>query len=166
MTITPVAQPTSVSVFPQTGSVGDDAEKLIKLLIECYVNLLNNISIGKPKKDALSSLDDVFEETCKPDWDGYSASAVSFESYVGAKKFIYLFPTSLPTPEVAADPDGEISLEWYVAPNRIFSVSVGPNGELNYAGIFGPNKTHGVEVFFDEIPKVVLENVRRVYGLI
>ena len=123
MTITPVAQPTSVSVLPQTGSVGDDAEKLIKLLIECYVNLLNNISIGKPKKDALSSLDDVFEETCKPDWDGYSASAVSFESYVGAKKFIYLFPTSLPTPEVAADPDGEISLEWYVAPNRIFSVS-------------------------------------------
>ena len=78
-------------------------------------------------------------------------------------------PTSVPTPtlgptpapEVAIDPDGEVSFEWYHGPRRVFSISIGSSDELTYAGIYGSSKARGVETFNFEIPRVVLDNLRR-----
>ena len=61
----------------------------------------------------------------------------------------------------AMDPDGEVSLEWYRGPRRVFSISIGSNDELTYAGIFGASKARGVEPFSFEIPHAVLDNLRR-----
>lgn len=144
--------------------VGKDALKVEETISEVQKWLLTSFSIGKPKCDALESLYETFEESCKPDWDGYSASAVTYEAYMKAKQFLDRFPTSLPAPEVSVDPDGEVSFEWYASARRVFSVSIGTNDEVTYAGIFGASKTHGVEVFHDEIPRIVFDNIRRVYS--
>jgi len=141
--------------------VGEESKTLGRVMSELQQQLLKSFSIGKPKRDALGSLDETFEECCQPGWDGYEATRASFESYLKAKRFIQQYPTSLPVPEVSIDPDGEISFEWFVAPNRVFSVSIGSDDELTYAGIFGASKTHGTEAFTDEIPKAILDNIRR-----
>jgi len=107
----------------------------------------------------------IFSESRKAGWDGYGARAASYESYLEAKRFIEALPASCPAPEIALDPDGEVSLEWYSLPGKIFSVSVGADGELTYAGKFGPiRKTHGTEPFSGEVPTVILANLRRVLG--
>ena len=157
--------PEPKGVFDSRSSrgVGEESTTLGRVMSEVQRRLLASFSIGNPKRDALEALDDTFEESCQPGWDGYSGAAVPWETYLRAKEFLHRFPTSLRTPEVSVDPDGEISFEWYVAPNRVLLVSVGSDGDLTYAGVFGASgKKHGTEAFYDEIPKEILESVKRI----
>jgi hypothetical protein len=108
------------------------------------------------------NLHELIEECGRSNWDGYRAQPVLFNSYEKAKRFVRSLPFGIPVPEVSAEPDGEITLEWFATPTRVFSVSVGPDNELNYAGLFGASSTYGTEVFHDEIPEVVLSHIKRV----
>ena len=65
-------------------------------------------------------------------------------------------------PELAVDPDGEFSLEWRGAPRRVFSVSIGANNALSYAGIFSASRTRGVETLHEDLPRMILNHIRRV----
>jgi hypothetical protein len=77
-----------------------------------------------------------------------------------ALQFLDALPISLPAPEVALDPDGEVSFDWWFAPNAQFSISVGATGNLTYAGIIGPGvKRHGVEPFEKAIPQILLDTL-------
>jgi hypothetical protein len=87
------------------------------------------------KPNALDALHAAFAESCAPGWDGYAAASASCESYLRAKRFIKALPANFLAPEVAVDPDGEVSLEWYCPTGRVFSVSIGANDGLTYAGI-------------------------------
>lgn len=116
---------------------------------------------SKPKQGALDSLYDIYSQCCRPGWDGYGALAASYDSYLRAKQFIESLPADLPAPQIAIDPDGEASLEWYCEPGRVFSASISANGELTYAGKFSHNeKTHGTVPFSDQVPEVILVNIR------
>jgi hypothetical protein len=144
--------------------LGDEAGKVESLLFQLAESTDETVSLGKPKKDAVDHLYKFYCESREPGWEASGASAVSFEAYSKAEKFIKALPTSFPIPEVAVDPDGEVSLEWYRGPDRVFSVSIGPGDSLSYAGLFGPNKAHGTERFTAAIPRVVLENIRRLHA--
>jgi hypothetical protein len=121
--------------------------------------------LEKTKLDALERLYATYSECSRAGWDGYDASAASYESYVSAKRFIESFPPKFASPEIAIDPDGEVSLEWYCDPGRVFSVSISANAELTYAGKFSLNeKTHGTVPFAGELPQVILENIRRLFS--
>jgi hypothetical protein len=114
------------------------------------------------RRRVLDRLYAVFCEGRAPGWDGYGARAASYESYLQAKRFIEALPGEFQHPEIALDPDGEISLEWRAGGGGTFSISIGASGELTYAGKFNSSaKTHGIEPFTDEIPGVILGNVRR-----
>jgi hypothetical protein len=65
---------------------------------------------------------------------------------------------------VGADPDGEISFEWYRGPRRILTLSIGADRRLSYAGLFGSSKVNGVEYLRDELPEPVVANLRRLFG--
>jgi len=123
----------------------------------------NTASIGKPKTGALDALYDVFEECCQAGWDGYSAKAVSYETYLHAQRFLEDFPTNYPLPEIAADPDGEISFEWYAGKNRVFSMSIGAGERMSWMMICGSISMHGTEPYFDEIPSAVFQCIAKLY---
>jgi hypothetical protein len=142
--------------------VGADHQRLVALLQDTVERLLDSVSLGKPLQDAYRQLYQVLEECGRSNWNGYGAQPVLFESYERAKRFVRALPFGIPMPEVSAEPDGEITFEWFASPTRVFSVSVGPNNELNYAGLFGASRTYGTEVFHDEIPDVVLSHIKRV----
>ncbi len=108
-----------------------------------------------------AELRQVFIEACSDNWDGYGATPVSQETYRNALTFLEVLLTTVPPPDIAADPDGEISFEWHLTPQLVFSISVGPSKTLNYAGLFKGNRTYGVESFTEGLPAAVAFNLER-----
>lgn len=151
------------AVGSQTGrGIGNEAEVVASMARKARKRFYETVSLGDAQQQALDKLYSLFAECSKPNWDGYGALAVAFETYVLAKQFIESVPTILPAPDVSVEPDGEVSFEWYESPRRVFAVSVGSNNNLTYAGLFAANKAHGVETFHDVIPPVILQYIRRV----
>jgi len=72
---------------------------------------LRSREAGRLKGDALDSFYAAFSESCAPGWDGYDAASASYDCYLRAKRFIEALPANFPAPEVALDPDGEVSLD-------------------------------------------------------
>ena len=89
------------------------------------------------------------------DWDGEESARVEPSTYVYACQFLRLLPSTIPVPEIAADTDGEILFEWDLGRRRVFSVSIGRDGTLTYAALFGHTKTHGTEHFREALPPVI-----------
>lgn len=155
------------SAFPAslTLSVGQEAGQVERHFAELQEHMLGSVVLGRRKVEALEELDATFCDSCAPGWDGYDACGASYDSYLRTRSFLNALPTNLPAPEVALDPDGEVSLEWHRSPGRVFSVSVGGNDALHYAGKFGPStKIHGTEVFANQIPQVILDSLRRLWA--
>jgi hypothetical protein len=110
---------------------------------------------------SLVLLDRVYAEASVPNWDGYGATPVSRLAYERAKSLIRLLPGDAP-PDLGADPEGDVLLEWRRGPGAVLTISIGAGEQLAYAGLFGQNKVHGSEFFNDEIPNAVRQVLARV----
>ena len=65
-------------------------------------------------------------------------------------------------PSVGAEPDGDITLEWYRATNWVLSVSVSADGILYYAALLGSEDPRGTCQFDGEVPDTILYWIGRV----
>ena len=107
---------------------------------------------------------DVFLDCRAPDWDGYGAEPVTDKAYFEAAKLLELLPSYLPLPEIVPEPTGDIALEWHKENQFTFVLSVNGNNTITYAGIFGPgNETHGTENFTESIPRIIIDNIQRLF---
>ena len=153
--LTPVAESRGVS---------DEAHSLDELMRVILEDLAMSVSVRHSVESSIDELNLVRSESSEPNWDGYGALAVSEEACANAGRFLRSLPTTYPAPDVAADPDGEIDVTWDYGPKATFSVSIGTDGWLAYAGLFGGNQTFGKEWFSDEIPEAILENLVRLFA--
>jgi hypothetical protein len=144
--------------------VSEEAEKIRSQIADVYDNLLKSLSLGESYKDAILALYEIADRFIAPNWDGYGAAQVSLLAVLHALRLLRTLPSTPQTPDLSVDPDGEISFEWYIAPRRVFSISVGAHGELSYAGLFGRSDTHGTEYFGDELPKPIMDNLNRLFS--
>jgi hypothetical protein len=119
------------------------------------------LGIQNPTKDELSAVAAACRE---PNWDGFNARPVSDETIINAYMLLDALPLGFPRPSIGAEPDGDLTLEWYRSPRRTLSVSVNSQGELNYAALLGPSRTCGTEAFYGDVPGAILDLVWRVYG--
>lgn len=117
-------------------------------------------------------LDTVLRDRSKVLQDYYSAFATCcedgwtrdmFESWLKTYNVILSLPREVEDPEVHVDPDGEFTLEWFVEPRRTFTLSVGPDGRLSYAGLFGDEAIADKTYFGDSLPDVILDAIGRVF---
>lgn len=115
-------------------------------------------TLGHP--EAFEELWDVWDKCREANWDGYQALPVEQETYAAAYALIESLPLGFPRPSIGAEPDGQVTLEWYNSPQRSLSVSVDPDGLLHYAGLYGPNKRYGTLVFFSTAPGELIQLVR------
>lgn len=143
--------------------LSDDANTIEAYIAKIDDDINESIVLREKNVQITQALINILEECAYPNWDGYGAVPIDKESYHESLRFIQDLPKSLPSPEVTIEPDGEIAFEWSNNKRRIFSVSIGRNGELTYAGLYGYNKAHGTEFFGDELPKIILEGILRVY---
>lgn len=92
-----------------------------------------------------------------------AGQSIEPSTYRHASQFLALLPASTPNPEIVVEDDGEIAFDWDLGPRRVFSVSVGRDGTLSYAGLFGIQKAHGVTMLDDDaIPHEVLDGLAKV----
>lgn len=94
---------------------------------------------------ALQQLDEVFEECSYEGWDGERAKPISGEVLRYARSFLSSLPLGIEAPEIGAEPDGAITLEWYRSPNKVISISINPDGWMYYAALVGSSKRHGAD---------------------
>ena len=148
--------------LPTDRGVSDDVQALNLFVEEMLEDCSQSVIIST--NESLQELYYLWDECSSENWDGYGAQPVNPDSFIEAERFIRALPTTIREPEVAVDPDGEISLEWYFEPRKVFSVSIGKRNEITYAGLYGLNKTYGREYFDDEIPKAIFDNLDRLFS--
>lgn len=110
-----------------------------------------------PQAQLASALDELWSETHYPDWDGHNALPVTMDTYLLARQVIQSLPARIPTPALGAEPDGQITLEWYRSPMHLLSVSIDPNGSLHYAALMGGRTEFGTQPFYGDFPIVLTE---------
>jgi len=150
---------------PSSEGFGDSSRIIVRGINREIAQMWGSESItfGRPLDDALIALREVYGACSQPDWDGYGAEAISEDAYEEAKSIINLLPSSIPMPEIVAEPTGEIGFEWYKGKGQLFAISVGGRHRISYAGIFSGNKVHGSEYFEDTLPLAIIQLLRRLY---
>ncbi len=139
-----------------------EAERLRQLRHESDVvswSLLNQRRV-----ELLRSLHEAYADASHENWDGEGSAPADSLSFSYAQAFFFSLPHWAPNPEFTVDPDGEISAEWDYGARAVFSVSVGRDGTLTYAGLFGARKKHGVELFTDDVPEAITQGIRQAMG--
>ena len=112
--------------------------------------------------EVIDELSRVAEECRSANWDGYGAAAVAEDTFKQARSFLDALPVGTPAPSVGAEPDGQLTLEWYRSPRRLLSISVSSGGDLHYAALIGPAKAYGTEPFLGEAPQPIVHLIRRI----
>lgn len=152
---------------PSGEGVDQNSSKKVVKAINRWVSELwrrESITFGHLLDKMHTSLYETYQACIQPDWDGYGAAALTEDAYEEAKKIIDLLPSSIQTPEIVAEPTGEIAFEWYRDRGRVFVISVSGKHRITYAGIFGENKVHGSEDFEETLPLEIIGHIRRLYS--
>jgi hypothetical protein len=109
---------------------------------------------------AISAIRELAADCAEPNWDGYDALPIDLIAVRNAEEFIRALPDNLPVPDISAEPDGSISLDWIRSRYQILSVSVGASNRLAFAWLDGIERGHSV-VYFDgsTIPHRILSAI-------
>ena len=101
-------------------------------------------------KHAVEELVAVYAECAQPNWDGHGAEPVHYLTYENTRTFIENLPSSAGVPEVGADPDGELVLEWRRGGDRLLSISIALNGRLTFIYRNGAKRMRDTLWFMDQ----------------
>lgn len=157
-----IAMPLTISGYADetkagAGFVAQEREKIFETL------QMSNV-LGFAAKGIFQQLDEVFEECSSDGWDGERAKSISGEVLRCTKTFLKSFPLGVEAPEVGAEPDGAITLEWYKSLDRVISISINPGGWLYFAAIIGIKKRNGMDFALFEVSEDLLELISQVVG--
>lgn len=144
---------------------GDDFARLMIMYENFIQDFKESETIGRPQKNALTSLEEIIVECSAEGWDGYDAAPVSDDAYDEAKRLLESLPlATFPMPEIVPEPDGGIGLEWYKGKRQVFVVSLRRMNEIVYAGLYGLSRTYGTEYFGTSLPRVIIDNLKRLFS--
>ena len=111
---------------------------------------------------AISELGRLENECSEPGWDGFNGRPIAALTVVRARTFLCALPSWMTAPDVVPESDGNIAIEWYFGPHRSFSVSLGSDGPVHYAGLFGgEEEIHGAAPFLGQIPQSIVQLLAR-----
>ena len=150
-----------------SSAVSYEAEALRKAQTVLAESVERSQALFGVKAAAISQLRTLASECAVPDWDGNGAEPLDPVAGANAEEFLRALPGELPLPELAAEPDGSVSLDWIQSRTRVFSVTVGASRRLAYAWLDGSDRGHAVSRFDGNgIPLRVLQGIREIvnYG--
>jgi len=141
--------------------LSDEAHAVRRMEREA-IDLTPSIALGEIRLASLKALITSFTQAQKDGWDGYDASPADPATLYYALQFLSDLPTTIPSPEIAIDTDGDVALEWDRGPRRIFSVRITRDGTLYFAGLVGHSTFHGTEVLREGIPETIAAGIERI----
>lgn len=151
--------------YPRSRAVGCEAKEVQRQEMGVEIEIFEAPGSGAKVRSTVAAILTISERAARADWDGHGGKPANWDSVLHAINVAKRLASDVPEPEISIDPDGEVAMEWHRAPRLVFSVSVGPRGELTYAGLFGRNKVHGLETYVaDGIPRAIRDGIRRVHA--
>src|ERR1035438_4484139 len=118
--------------------------------------LLASYVMSNATENVLAELKEVRAEASCEGWDGYGAKPLDPASYGFALRFLNALPNSAPLPEVSADTEGEVALDWVFGERKALTLSIGPVGRGTFGLIFGRSNFRGTDWIDDEIPASIV----------
>jgi len=112
---------------------------------------------------AVEELQDTFLDCRSENWDGYEAQPVRDITFIRARNLLHALLGRFPVPTASATPYGSLTLEWIYDSSRRFIVSVGPEEQIAFAGIFGSETLQGVASFVHDVPAEVTRQLGRLF---
>jgi hypothetical protein len=143
-------------------SISDTAVYIQNKKRDINDELQKSNALGQVAKGTLQKLVGVFQECAHLGWDGYDAKPISQEVVCYAVLFLKALPVGIEAPEVGAEPDGAITLEWYRSPRRVISISINPDGRLYYAALIGSKARHGKDFALSDLSQDLSEYISEV----
>jgi len=142
--------------------LSDEAREVRRLSARAS-DFATSITLGAAKRaTTVEALEDAFADAQRYGWDGYGAAVADAGAFLYALQFLANLSTTTPMPDIAVDADGDIAVEWDFGPRRVFSVRIGRDGTLNYAGLVGHSSFHGTELLLEGIPSTISAGIDRV----
>lgn len=154
-----ISMPSTIS-----GYAGETAGFVDQQIENSHDMLQESNALGFAAKGTFRQLFEVFKECYSAGWDGEQAKPISVEVLQNAESFLSSFPLGMEAPEVGAEPDGAITLEWYRSPNKVISISINPDGWMYYAALIGTSKRHGADYSLMGISDDLLRTILQVTG--
>ncbi len=131
-------------------AISDTAKLLASMGEELQKHLLDSYTVGHAAERGLDELEEVRKEASREGWDGYGGKPVNPEAYKNARLFLEAIPATAPSPEVSADPDGDIALDWVFGYKKALTISIGPAGRCTFAWMRGQRTYRGTEYLDDD----------------
>ncbi len=95
-------------------------------------------------------------EAACPGWDGYGEKPVSRDALERARSLLLCLPFTFPLPDVGADGEGNVTLDWHFGWRRAFTAAVAADGRIFFAWVRGYSSSRGTEWFSDdEVPRAM-----------
>lgn len=73
-------------------------------------------------------------------------------TFCNALRFAYSLPEHWPTPEIVVEDNGHIAFDWVLAPRRVLTLAVGPDGTAGYSALIGFEPSYGRVLIGGRIP--------------
>jgi hypothetical protein len=112
------------------------------------------------RQDAIGKSQGIFlrvlQEHAVPNWDGDGASATSEDAVSRSYEFVASLPPKLSNPDVSVNRYGDVELEWYVRPDKLFTLAVGDGGRYHYASLNGMERQSGAGYIGGVPPEILL----------
>ena len=140
----------------QSTAQSESAQRLDEMQERVRKHRLDSYVMRHATEKVLTELDEVRLEASRVGWDGYGARPLDPASYDFAIRFLNALPTSTPLPEVSADADGEIALDWIFGERKALTVSIGPTGRCTFAWMLGQRTYLGIDWIDDDIPETIV----------
>ncbi len=149
-----------LSLDADNRAISSESNNLHQQILKTRFDWENYSASNFNLQDAIDEVKNLFLECRKENWDGYFAQPISIKSLSHAIKFLISLPSWLEGPSISVEPDGEIEFEWRGPNNKVFSVSIGENNTITYAGIMGDGEEiSGQTKFDDSIPQKIIQNI-------
>ena len=110
-----------------------------------------------PEREALKDeVQSLLDHAGTDNWDGEGAAALSPKIVAIAVELAGTFPAGIDRPMISATPHGEIDFDWSLCRDIMLTVSVGPCGDIAFAGLFNETELNGKELWEGELPHFVM----------
>jgi len=162
MSIAATWRVTASAVVPWVDpALSPEAQRLRRLAISA-TDSRDSSAVGETRRLWQEALYAAYAGAQEDNWDGMGSARVEATTYAYAAQFLQIVPSTIPAPAISVDTDGEILVEWDRDRRWVFSVSVGRDGTLTYAGLYGHDKIHGTEYLREALSPVIALCLRRI----
>lgn len=150
--LTPLSGVSGLISPARSNASSESASRLAQMQELIGEQMLRSYFIRGRVDQVVAEMETVRNEASFDGWDGYGGKALQPQACVITANFLEALPTTIPIPEISADNDGEVALDWIFGPRKALTVSIDGRGRCVYAWILGQINSRGTEWITDGIP--------------